>query len=87
MLFGGKDDWGRAEGIIPPSSLFDRLPILIELFSNSFRVTSKKPYFKVMFRDVKINSRVVRNPLSSRGVGTSPTLIVEGKWHSRDLIH
>lgn len=89
MLLRGKENWVWEEGTIPPSRVFlITSQTLIKLFSNSFRVTSKKPYFKVMFRDFKISSRVVRNLLSSRSrVGTTPSLIVEGKGHSRDLIH
>lgn len=46
----------RADSSI--QSLLNHLSGTHQTFRNSFRVTSKKPYFKVMFRDFKINPRV-----------------------------
>lgn len=60
-----KGQLGLGGEAIPPSTVFlITSQTLIRLSRNSFRVTSKKPYFKVMFRDFKINSRVLRNLLS-----------------------
>lgn len=85
--FERKRQLGLGEEAISLSTVFlITSQTFIKLFRNSFRVTSKKPYFKVMFRDFKINSRVLRNLLSSRSrAGTSPALIVEVKWQFGDL--